>query len=168
MGEPARMTAGTPRLGQVYLAGVLPPGSVVTAGTGTEYVISRTGLCMAWEQPIPLSGTWRVTYAGRLADGDWMTPRQRAEVDEVRPGQAAAAAVPEQAPQLRRRRLMRLVRDGDIRQFYLTRRAGLTWVPHSHPGWYAVRARLRDRVWEAEFRFRDEKTTPRPAPGGGG
>lgn len=76
-----------PKLGGVYLAGELPPGSVVRAtwsGPGEEYVIGRGRLCMRWEQPIPGSGSWRVTYTGRLADGDWMTPRQRAQVDEVR------------------------------------------------------------------------------------
>jgi hypothetical protein len=77
------MTTIEPALDEVYQAGTLPPGSVVASG-GTEYVIGQSGLCMRWEQPIPLSDQWRVTYAGRLADGEWMTPRERAEVDDCR------------------------------------------------------------------------------------
>jgi hypothetical protein len=77
-----RPTTVVPELDQCYLAGTLPVGSVVTAGTATEYVICRTGLCMRWEQPIPLSHEWNVTYRGRLpGPGERMTPRECAEVD---------------------------------------------------------------------------------------
>jgi hypothetical protein len=79
----------TPKLGEQYQAGHLPAGSVVTTSTRAEYVIGRSGLCMKWEQPIPLSDTWRVTYAGRLPYGIWMTHRERAEVDEARERWAA-------------------------------------------------------------------------------
>jgi hypothetical protein len=77
--------AAAPMLGRTYQAGTLPPGSVVTGGRDTEYVIGRTGLCMRWEQPIPGSEGWLVTYRGRLPEGVWMTHRERAEVDECRP-----------------------------------------------------------------------------------
>jgi hypothetical protein len=83
-----QVSEGQPLLGCRYQAGSLPPGSVVTRRPaftgGPEYVIGRSGLCMRWEQPIPLSDAWLVTYAGRLAEGEWMTPRERAEVDEAR------------------------------------------------------------------------------------
>lgn len=75
-----------PKLGEKYKAASLPPGSVVSATTRTEYVICRTRLCMRWEQPIPGSEVWLVTYEGRLPEGVWMTHRERAEVDEVRSG----------------------------------------------------------------------------------
>jgi len=90
-GSPPPLTAGgsdmrrtvVPELDQTYRADLLPAGSVGTVGTA-EYVISRNGLCMKWEQPIPGSGHWLVTYAGRLADGVWMTHREWAEVDACR------------------------------------------------------------------------------------
>jgi hypothetical protein len=73
-----------PTLDETYRAGDLPPGSVVQIGTcERQYVIARTGLCMKWSQPIPGSDTWTVTYVGRLAEGDDLTPRERAEVDEA-------------------------------------------------------------------------------------
>jgi hypothetical protein len=71
-----------PKLDQSYRAGDLPAGSVVKASLA-EYVIGRSGLCMRWEQPIPGSDDWQVTYAGRLAVGVWLTHRERAEVDEA-------------------------------------------------------------------------------------
>lgn len=77
----------TPTLGRRYRARDLPSGSVVRHGAipgATEYVIGRTRLCMRWEQPIPGSDEWLVVYVGRLAPGEWMTPRERAEVDEAR------------------------------------------------------------------------------------
>jgi hypothetical protein len=75
-----------PILGELYRACDLPPGAVVVTTTTTEYVIGYTGCCMRWEQPIPGSEDWRVTYAGRLDDegSDRMTPRERAEVDDAR------------------------------------------------------------------------------------
>jgi hypothetical protein len=82
----------TPKLDQRYQAGTLPPGSVVSIGM-TEYVISRRGLCMRWEQPIPKSDEWTVIYTGRLASGEWMTPRERAEVDECPRPQPCAQVV---------------------------------------------------------------------------
>jgi hypothetical protein len=80
---PPRAGTVTPELGQDYHARTLPPGAVVTLAGGTEYVIGRSGLCMRWEQPVPGSADWTVTYAGRLPDGVWMTHRERAEVDAV-------------------------------------------------------------------------------------
>jgi hypothetical protein len=50
----------------------------------------------------------------------------------------------------------RFTREGDISQAYLTRRIGVTWIPHSHPGWWAIRVRVRDRTWEVELRYRRE------------
>lgn len=72
-----------PKLGETYRAGDLPPGSVVRSTGSTEYVIGRSRVPMRWEQPIPGAEDWRVTYTGRLAEGEWMTPRERAEVDEA-------------------------------------------------------------------------------------
>ena len=72
-----------PKLDEWYTARDLPSGSVVGTSTGTQYVIGRSRCCMRWEQPIPGSETWRVRYEGRLPQGVWMTPRERAEVDEV-------------------------------------------------------------------------------------
>lgn len=75
-----------PKLGQWYRAGDLPAGSVVKAWSArcrTEYVIGRSGLCMRWEQPIPGSDDWQVAYTGRLAVGEWLTHRERAEIDEA-------------------------------------------------------------------------------------
>ena len=82
---PPRDGTVTPKLGQDYRAATLPPGAVVTYFGGTEYVIGRSGMCMRWEQPIPGSEHWMVTYAGRLPEGIWMTHRERAQVDEVPP-----------------------------------------------------------------------------------
>lgn len=73
-----------PKLGERYKACDLPSGSVVSASTETQYVVGRSGCCMRWEQPIPGSESWRVRYEGRLPHGVWMTPRERAEVDEAR------------------------------------------------------------------------------------
>ncbi len=88
----------TPRLDETYRAGQLPAGSVVRSGS-TEYVVGASGLLMRWEQPIPGSESWTVTYVGRLPGhgqreppgdaGRWMTPRERAEVDQTRPLTAA-------------------------------------------------------------------------------
>lgn len=82
---PRQPAVAEPVLDQQYRAGDLPAGSVVRCGHSIiEYVIGRSGLCMRWEQPIPLSEVWTVTYTGRLADGEWMTPRERAQVDQAR------------------------------------------------------------------------------------
>jgi hypothetical protein len=53
---------------------------------------------MRWEQPIPGSDAWPVTYAGRLPEGVFMTHRERAEVDHYReigrsPGNRPAAGM---------------------------------------------------------------------------
>jgi hypothetical protein len=80
---PPRAGTVTPKLGQDYHATTLPPGSVVTLAGGIEYVIGRSGMCMRWEQPVPGSQDWTVTYAGRLPEDVWMTHRERAEVDEA-------------------------------------------------------------------------------------
>lgn len=72
-----------PLLGRTYRAGDLPARSVVRWLTSCEYVVGRSGLLMRWEQPIPGSRDWEVEYVGRLAPGEWMTPRDRAEVDEA-------------------------------------------------------------------------------------
>lgn len=73
-----------PVAGHTYRAKHLPPGSVVQA-FGSEYVrCTRIDSLMRWEQPIPGSGDWGVTYLYALPDGERMTEREKREVDEAR------------------------------------------------------------------------------------
>jgi len=75
----------TPVEGETYRAGDLPARSVVRTTTGTEYVrCNRISSLMRWEQPIPGSEEWLVTYVGRLPEGETMTEREKREVEEAR------------------------------------------------------------------------------------
>lgn len=82
-------TPATPKLpdpepGRRYRAGDLPAGSVVSTSTGAEYVRCRNiPSLMRWEQPIPGSEDWTVTYIKRLPEGEWMTEREKREVKEA-------------------------------------------------------------------------------------
>jgi hypothetical protein len=75
----------TPIIGATYRARELPPLSVVSTGGGTEYVrCARIDSLMRWEQPIPGSGDWLVTYVGPLPEGERMTEREKREVTAAR------------------------------------------------------------------------------------
>ena len=70
-----------PTPGKTYRARDLPPRSVVSTSTEAEYVrCERIRSLMRWEQPIPGSGDWLVTYLYRLPEGERMTEREKREV----------------------------------------------------------------------------------------
>ena len=74
-----------PIVGKIYRARELPPLSVVTTPSGTEYVrCARIDSLMRWEQPIPGSEDWLVTYVGPLPEGERMTEREKREVEAAR------------------------------------------------------------------------------------
>jgi hypothetical protein len=74
-----------PIIGQTYRAKDLPPRSVVTTSTGSEYVrCNRIDSVQRWGQPIPGSGAWLVKYVGELPEGEELTDREKREVEEAR------------------------------------------------------------------------------------
>lgn len=80
-----------PVVGERYRAGDLPAGSVVSTSTGREYVrCQNIASVMRWEQPIPGSEDWTVTYVGQLPAGEWMTAGEKREVEEARAKRDAA------------------------------------------------------------------------------
>lgn len=71
--------------GEFVKASTLPPGAIVRASTGAEYVrCQNIPSLMRWGQPIPDSENWLVEQIGQLSEGEDLTNREKAEVEAVR------------------------------------------------------------------------------------